>query len=633
QDVLLDVQPGQTRVVTLTVTPPADLPADGDPIVDVEAFVDGELIGGFRKIFRPPVPVHRPRDPVYAESEIGVDPYPAIPGQPTKLSVEVFNPTDQDRIVTVTFSIANFGIGLPFGTANIAPNPIHIFVPKFGAATGHVIWTPPDFGGHFCVRVTLEMEGHEPIWSQRNIDVGEPLRPGEPHARTFLVGAGPYTGPVTVNLGLRVHRDGWGVALSQDALPNVVSDQPVEVTLVVTPPVGIELGTGEPIVDVEAFVEGELIGGFRKLDRPPVPIHKPHEKSYAESEIMVEPYPPQVDVDSLVSTVIQNASDVTQTINLEFGWADFGMGIPFTTTGMVPYTRSVTLAPEMTQTASVTWTPAQAGHQCVQVWLTDPSGVYEPQRSQRNVDVAERPPCGQTRVFTFTVYNGTSASVTVYVGMITFNVPAEWQITVTPSPTLELNPWSEGVITVEVLIPCPPLTRALFDAYAIDAIQQAAGSVPTIDVESYISGTLVGGIEIQFVGEAAEAGVDLSPGYAQEAQADTVVHYTHILTNTGTTTDTITLEATSLQGWNVMVSTDFQGQPSILPVQMGSMMTATVNVSVTVPTGVVSGTVDTTVITATAQSDILAFDMATDVTTVISEGMQYVYLPLVLRSW
>ena len=45
-DVLPDMAPGEIREVILTVTPPAALPWDGDPIVDVEAFVDGELIGG-----------------------------------------------------------------------------------------------------------------------------------------------------------------------------------------------------------------------------------------------------------------------------------------------------------------------------------------------------------------------------------------------------------------------------------------------------------------------------------------------------------------------------------------------------------------------------------------------------------
>ena len=499
EDVLTNVIPGPDgiRVVTLTVTPPDDLPHDGDPIVDVEAFVDGDLIGGFRKIFRPPVPIHRPRDPIYAESEIGVDPYPIIPGHPTELSVEVFNPTDDDRIVTATFSIAPFGIGLPFSTNHIAPNPIHIFVPRHGAARGHVIWEPPHWRGKFCVRVTLEMEGHELIWSQRNIDVGEPLEPGQPHSLDFPVGNWPYTGPVTVTLGLINHRDGWEVSLSQTTLPNVTADQPVTVTLTVTPSAIARLGTGEPIVDVEAYVEGELIGGFRKMDVPPIPIHKPHEKGYAESEISIDPYPPQLGQDSRVRTVVQNTGDDTVTVELEFGWARFGMGIPFTTTGMVPYTRSVTLSPEMTATTQVTWTPTYSGHQCILVRLTDPDGVYEPQESQRNVDVVERPPCGQTMVYTFTVYNDSPLTATVEIGLITFNVPADWEVTVDPSDTLELGPYSEGVITVTVKIPC---SLALQEVYAL---QEEAGGTPTIDVEAYKNGELVGGIELQLP-EAAQ---------------------------------------------------------------------------------------------------------------------------------
>jgi hypothetical protein len=495
QDVLPNMAPGETREVTLTVTPPADLPADGDVIVDVEAFVDGELIGGFRKIFRPPVPVHRPKDPIYAESEIGVDPYPAIPGQPTMLSVEVFNPTDTDRFVTVTFSIAPFGIGLPFNAAQIMPNPIVVFVPAFGAARGHVVWTPPDWRGKFCVRVTLQMEGHEPIWSQRNIDVGEPLEPGVPHAMSFLVG-NPSGTPATVTLGMIPHLEGWGLELSQDVLPDLQPAETVPVTLTVTPPRDVELGTGAPIVDVEGFVNGEIIGGFRKLDRPPVPLHKPHEKGYAESEIVIDPYPPLQGSPTRVSTVVQNASDVTMTVELMFGWADFGFGIPFTTTGMTPYTRSVTLGPVMTQTATVTWTPPQSGHQCVQIRLA--SEGYEPQVSQRNVDVGPRPPCGETRVYSVTIYNDTAISVTVDVGLITFNVPADWVITVTPSPTLELGPFSAGVLKVTVQIPCLLTTQAQQAQAAIQAIQQAAGSVPTIDVEGYVEGELQGGIEIRF---------------------------------------------------------------------------------------------------------------------------------------
>ena len=62
----------------MTVRPPLELPPDGQAVVDVEAFADDILIGGFRKIFRPPVILHRFPDPSYAEREITVHPYPAL---------------------------------------------------------------------------------------------------------------------------------------------------------------------------------------------------------------------------------------------------------------------------------------------------------------------------------------------------------------------------------------------------------------------------------------------------------------------------------------------------------------------------------------------------------------------------
>jgi hypothetical protein len=502
EDFLPDVPPGGVRDVTLTVTPPDDLPPDGHPVVDVEAWAGDRLIGGFRKVFRPPVPIHRPRDPQYAESEIFVDPYPAIPGMPTMLGVEVFNPTGQDRLVTATFSVANFGVGLPFSTAHITPNPIRIFVPAHGAARGHVIWQPPNWSGKFCVRVTLHMEGHEPIWSQRNIDVGEPLRPGRPHELTFRVGGWPHTEPVTVELGLRLHRERWEADLSKYVLTNVEPGQPVSVTLTVEPPRDAELGTGEPIVDVEAFVDGELIGGFRKLDIPPIPLHKPHERGYAESEIGIDPDPPKLGQRTRVSTVLQNSSEETLTVALKFGWARFGVGIPFSNTGMVPVSRTLTLSPHMTDTAEVIWTPTYTGSHCIRVLLSDVNGVYEPQESQRNVRVLERPPCGQNRTYSFTVYNDSPFAATVDLGLVTFDVPVDWIVTTVPSDTLELSPYSEGTVLVHVQIPCPTSLSVLRTRQEIDALQQAAGGVPTVDVEAYIDGDLVSGIELRFPGAA-----------------------------------------------------------------------------------------------------------------------------------
>ncbi|MDF1513406.1 MAG: hypothetical protein P1S60_06315, partial [Anaerolineae bacterium] len=499
-DVLYNVLPGTHRTVILTVTPPNDqpLPPDNSSIVDVEAYMNGELVGGFRKIYRPPVPVHRPRDPVYAESEIGVDPYPVLPGRPVKLSVEVFNPTNQDQVVTATFAVADFGIGLPFSSQHITPNPILIFVPAHGAARGHVIWIPPNHWGKFCVMVTLEIPGHEPIWSRRNIDVGEPLRPGIPHALEFLVGSWPHSQPVTIHLGLVPHQPGWEFSLSDRVLYNVSQNNPVTVTLTVTPNQEAILGTGVPIVDVEAYTENTLLGGFRKLDIPPIPLHKPHEPSYAESEITIYPYPPKLGFESRVGTVVQNVTPNTRTIILEYGWAQFGIGIPFTSTGMVPPTRTVELGPLTSVTSTVAWIPTIPGHQCVLVKLNDVDGVYEEQWSQRNVDVQRTPPCGITKTYSFTVYNDSAFSATIDIGKVTFNVPASWQVTVNPTGTVEIAAFSQLEIEVTLHIPCPMTTQARLQQHNIASIQEQSGSTPIIDVEAYQDSTLIGGIELIF---------------------------------------------------------------------------------------------------------------------------------------
>jgi hypothetical protein len=105
-----------------------------------------------------------------------------------------------------------------------------------------------------------------------------------------------------------------------------------------------------------------------------------------------------------------------------------------------------------------------------------------------------------TQVFTFTVYNDSPFQATVDIGLISFNVPADWEVTVVPSDTLTLEPFGEGVVTVSVKIPCPDTRQALLERQEMAALQEEAGSVPTIDVEGYIEGKRVGGIEIQFTG-------------------------------------------------------------------------------------------------------------------------------------
>jgi hypothetical protein len=165
---------------------------------------------------------------------------------------------------------------------------------------------------------------------------------------------------------------------------------------------------------------------------------------------------------------------------------------------MDPYTRTVQAGAGLTVTASVTWTPVFSGPHCVMVKLTDPAGNYEDVISRRNVDVVERPPCGATETFTLTVFNEQTTPVAVEIGMITFDVPADWQIVTDPSQTMELAGQTEGTILVTVMIPCATTRQAMLDQRTQATLQQGAGSVPTIDVEAYVGGELVGGIELQF---------------------------------------------------------------------------------------------------------------------------------------
>jgi len=100
-------------------------------------------------------------------------------------------------------------------------------------------------------------------------------------------------------------------------------------------------------------------------------------------------------------------------------------------------------------------------------------------------------------VYTFTVQNYNPFTATIEIGIISFDVPAGWIVTTEPSQTLKLGPNSEGVVTVTVEIPC---SLALQETYAL---QEEIGGTPTIDVEAYKNGELVGGIELQLP-EAAQ---------------------------------------------------------------------------------------------------------------------------------
>jgi len=270
EDVLTGMAFGEVRPVTLTVTPPAaeDLPQDYTPIVDIEGYSGLQLIGGFRKIFRPPVALHTLPDPTYAEREISIDPYPLVAGRPTDVCAELHNPTADPREVLIHFSEGAFGIGILFTPID---SPHTIDLDAFSEERECMFWVPP-ITANACFQVTLEQAGYAPQYSQRNMDIVSSLLPGVPYELTFIV-SNPLGSTETVLLGMIPKLNNWSFELSEDVLSNMLGGEIRPVTVTVTPPIGQDLPQGfTPLLDVEGFIGSNPIGGIEIVYAPTPPF-------------------------------------------------------------------------------------------------------------------------------------------------------------------------------------------------------------------------------------------------------------------------------------------------------------------------------------------------------------------------
>ncbi len=336
------------------------------------------------------LPVIFPPDPgwpEYAQREITVHPEPPIPGQPTEVCAWVVNTTGTTQTVTLDFGVANFGIGLlfdPIGTRTIQ-------VPPFAKVKACVVWVPRE-AGHWCIQVLLKQGDQYPVLkSQRNIDIWEVLTPGQPAHTVFPVRNS--TGAITtIELSPTRILSGWAAYLTPPVLADMGVGESRPVTLTVVPPPGKLLGSREPIVDVEARSEGgqgPLIGGFRKLDMPPVPLHRLKDPPYAESEISIDPYPSLPGEPVKICAELRNLSDAAQTVKVSFQAFNppkLGIGLPW---GPPFGEQTVEIPPRGLIKVCATWIPAEPGQFCIRVNVQDPQRRYVDQWSQLNLDVNE----------------------------------------------------------------------------------------------------------------------------------------------------------------------------------------------------------------------------------------------------
>ena len=102
-----------------------------------------------------------------------------VTGAPTQFSVRVFNTSGASQTVTVTFQTSpnNFGIGIPFSAIAVPGNPRVVTIGAHGYAEVVLDWTPVS-SGHYCIAVKIESAGYPPIYTYRNLDVTEDLKPG-----------------------------------------------------------------------------------------------------------------------------------------------------------------------------------------------------------------------------------------------------------------------------------------------------------------------------------------------------------------------------------------------------------------------------------------------------------------------
>ena len=164
---------------------------------------------------------------------------------------------------------------------------------------------------------------------------------------------------------------------------------------------------------------------------------------------------------------------------------------------------------------------------------------------------------------------------------------------------ITLDPQTAATVLVTLTVPA---TTPVTDTMVVTAtsVISPAYSASVTDI------TIVTG------GGGGTAGVLIEPNNVGSGIAGANLTYQHIVTNTGTTADTINLAAVSDQGWTVGVN------PTSVALNAGASQVVTV--SVAIPGGATPTTVDVTTVTASSTISPSVTDTATDTTTVLSSG-------------
>jgi uncharacterized repeat protein (TIGR01451 family) len=433
-------------------------------------------------------------DPPYAEQEVQIHPYPLITGVPSTISVRLTNSSATAQPVKVSFQTSpqRFGIGINFSDFDTKM----VIIPAGGNVIVTSTFTPVS-SGHYCIQIKIEDASpnpkYKPIYTQRNLDVNESLKPGVKDDLVFKV-ANPTAATANINLVVINTCPGWIATVSPAVLlavgPN--GSDVRNATLSVTPPNPVTLGSGCHI-DVQGWIGDKLLGGIRKLDVPPVHLPTGINPPWLEPEISVDPNPPVVGQPTLLCVELQNPTATPRPVTIQYAVADFGAGIPFTTVG----TLVVMLPPFSNAKYCITWTPSTGGtlHRCVLITLKQ--NGYQDMHSQRNLDLKPAHPQRLDLVdVPFKVHNPDLVPHTLKLDPHIYGIDPFWKIKFLTDP---------GDPPPDVLLPGQTVNLHLMLVPAVQAASFAAapaqapsdyrfGDVSRVDVGVLLDGEQVGGI-------------------------------------------------------------------------------------------------------------------------------------------
>ncbi len=216
----------------------------------------------------------------------------------------------------------------------------------------------------------------------------------------------------------------------------------------------------------------------------------------------------------------------------------------------------------------------------------------------------------------FTVANPFTSVKTVDLVIRPIEMPINWSSYLdNPAPTLEAGESTTVTLTLEAgsIVPADMRVR--------------------VAVEGFVADEYIGGILFERRIPGAEAGIALSTSISQTVAAGSTLTFTHVVTNTGTTTDTIIIETSNTASWpwGLVHSATYPEGTAKLPLPLGSEMTTTFALTLTAPADAISGTVNTAMVTATSLLDSSVVVTATDTMEVWRDNFA-IYLPLVLRG-